>query len=358
MLVGMTVVRGTALWGYRELVVALGADPDPLLSGAGLPPEGMGQQDTFMPYRHVINAVEAAAVATRTPDFGRQLAERQGLDILGPLGVALRTAATVGEALDIARVYLSAYSPALAVGMAQIPGTECSFFGFRIVLDRLPPHRQVMELSLGVILAVFRFLWGSDHRPLRVHLPHEPLTVERAYADYFGCAPRFAEPQAGFTLLTQDLNHPVSRDHIAHATVVRYLETLVTHGETDLVVPARELVQRLLPTGTVTLELIARQLALHPRTLQRRLTQQGTTFHRLVDDIRLQITERYLRDTDIAMIHLTRVVGYAEQSVLTRSCKRWFGTGPAEYRRQLREQGRRDSEMAPEVKQLSPAVES
>ncbi|MGO9353413.1 MAG: hypothetical protein ACLP3C_22230, partial [Mycobacterium sp.] len=42
------------------------------------------------------------------------------------------------------------------------------------------------------------------------------------------------------------------------------------------------------------------------------------------------------RDTDIDLSHLTRELGYTEQSVLTRTCKRWFGTGPAAYRRAAR----------------------
>lgn len=32
---------------------------------------------------------------------------------------------------------------------------------------------------------------------------------------------------------------------------------------------------------------------------------------------------------------LTREIGYAEQSVLTRSCRRWFGCSPTDYRKRL-----------------------
>jgi AraC-like DNA-binding protein len=43
-----------------------------------------------------------------------------------------------------------------------------------------------------------------------------------------------------------------------------------------------------------------------------------------------------LRDTRITMAHLARELGYAEQTVLTRSCHRWFGEGPAAHRKTLR----------------------
>ncbi len=78
------------------------------------------------------------------------------------------------------------------------------------------------------------------------------------------------------------------------------------------------------------------QFHLHPKTLQRRLADEGTTFAALVDQVRKDTADRYLRTTGISLSHLARELGYAEQSVLTRSCKRWFGTGPAAYRSQTR----------------------
>ena len=77
----------------------------------------------------------------------------------------------------------------------------------------------------------------------------------------------------------------------------------------------------------VTLELIAAQLQLHPKALQRHLAAEQTTFATLVDEVRRDAAERYLRDTSMTLSHLTRELGYAEQSVLTRSCRRWLGTG-------------------------------
>jgi AraC-like DNA-binding protein len=59
----------------------------------------------------------------------------------------------------------------------------------------------------------------------------------------------------------------------------------------------------------------------------------------LVDQHRRDAAEHYLRDTHITLSHLTRELGYAEQSVLARSCRRWFGSSPSEYRRSVRSSG-------------------
>ncbi|MGB8391369.1 helix-turn-helix transcriptional regulator, partial [Mycobacterium sp.] len=139
----------------------------------------------------------------------------------------------------------------------------------------------------------------------------------------------------GFTVRSADLDRRLNRDDVAHRAVVDYLSSITPLGA-GIVESVRTIVRQLLPTGAGTLDVVAEQFQLHPKTLQRRLADEGTTFAALVDQVRKEATERYLRSTGISLAHLARELGYAEQSVLTRSCKRWFGTGPAAYRNQTR----------------------
>jgi AraC-like DNA-binding protein len=90
----------------------------------------------------------------------------------------------------------------------------------------------------------------------------------------------------------------------------------------------RSLIRQLLLTSNLTAEVAARQFGQHPKTLQRQLSAEGTTFAELVDQTRRGL----LLDTDMSLNQLCRQLGYAEQSVLTRSCKRWFNTTPTAYR--------------------------
>jgi hypothetical protein len=116
----MLVVRGTALSNYPQLVAELGGDPEPLLRRAGIRPEDIGEYGVFVTLRGAIQAAELAAEATETPDFGRRLALLQGIEILGPVGVAARTAATVGDAMTIFANFMAAYSPGLSFRVAPV----------------------------------------------------------------------------------------------------------------------------------------------------------------------------------------------------------------------------------------------
>ena len=337
----MSVVRGTALSNYPQLVVELGGDPKPLLHSAGIRLQDIAEYGVFVPLRGAIQAVELAAEAMETPDFGRRLALLQGIEILGPVGVAARTAATVGDAMTIFANFMAAYSPGLSFHVGPVSDRpDRSFLEFQILLQRLPGHAQTFELSLGVTLKVLRLLAGNQYVPLSVHLPHQPLTSAADYRHYFGCRPCFSQPTAGFTIRTADLYRPLSHDELAHRAVVEYLTTLVAAKGPDMSQSVRTIARQLLPTGAAKLEVIAAQFNQHPKTLQRRLLDEGTTFSALIDELRRDTAEHYLRDTDINLSHLTRELGYTEQSVLTRSCQRWFGTGPMAYRRAVRSRER------------------
>ncbi|KZS64722.1 AraC family transcriptional regulator [Mycobacterium ostraviense] len=331
----MSVVRGTGLSNYPKLVAELRGDPASLLRAVGIRDRDVGNYDAFIPFRAAIRAMESAAEATATPDFGRRLARRQSIEILGPVGVAARTAATVADALSIFSTFMAAYSPVIRIQITSSADAQRSFIGIQFLLDEAIPCPQTLELALGVSLGVLRLLMGNDYAPLAVHLSHDPVTAPADYAQYFGCTPYFAERRSGFTVRTADLSRPLNRDDVAHRAVVDYLSSITPLGA-GIVESVRAIVRQLLPTGAATLDLVAEQFHLHPKTLQRRLADEGTTFAVLVDQVRKDTADRYLRTTGISLSHLTRELGYAEQSVLTRSCKRWFGAGPAAYRNRTR----------------------
>ncbi|WP_332642136.1 AraC family transcriptional regulator [Aeromicrobium sp.] len=332
----MSLIRGTGLSGFPELVAELGGKPDELLSAAGIPRAAVGDQDAFISYRNGVRALEAAATATGTPDLGRRLALRQGVEILGPVGVAVRTAPTVGAAFQALDQYLSVYSPAISAHIDLQPDGRFARFEFRILLDRLGPHRQAEELALGVGMQIFRLVAGQDFRPVLVELPHEPLTSTDEYERYFGCPVNYSKDHATIIVRRSDLDRRVDSDNAVHEVVREYLTSIASPAEGQFIEGIRLMIRRMLPTGGLEIGLVAMQLDMHPRTLQRQLAAEGSSFANLVDGVRRDQMEHYLRDTEIPLSQIAGILGYSEQSVLTRSCRRWCGISPTVYRRTSR----------------------
>lgn len=331
-LLDMQLIRGSSLTGFTALVTAYGGDPAVVLKLANLDPEGIGQRGRYVSLRNAVAAVEVAATVLNVADFGRQLATRQSIDILGPVGVAARTAATVSDGFAILDTYMSAYSPGISARISNHPDPDLVRFEYDFLLNPRPPQAQAVELALGVTLRVLHLFLGTTYRPVAVRLPHTPLSPKNDYRRYFGCPPHFNEPTAGFTMRAADLHQALNHDPSTHQRALSYLSTALGHSTRGIADIVRSVIRQLLPTGNMTVELAARQFGLHPKTLQRRLSAEHTTFAELVDQTRREIAHRLLVETDLSLRQICHQLGYAEQSVLTRSCKRWFDTTPTNYR--------------------------
>lgn len=91
-------------------------------------------------------------------------------------------------------------------------------------------------------------------------------------------------------------------------------------------------VLELLPSGAVTAERIAKKLALSKRTLERRLSEQGSSFTEIVRDCRLRMADHYLRKTGLPITEIGFLIGYREVNSFYRAFKGWRGQTPQEVR--------------------------
>ncbi|MBM7516434.1 AraC-like DNA-binding protein [Nocardioides nitrophenolicus] len=242
----------------------------------------------------------------------------------------------MGAALQAIEQYLSVYSPAIAITVTAPAGRRLAELTWRIAVRRPPPHRQAAELALGVSVRVFQLLAGAGFVPRSVQLRHQPLGDEAAYRTYFGCPVEFATDGYGFRFPAAVLAQPLGDDGDVHAVVQQYLGTIAVPAASATADAVAELVRHMLPTGTLDLDLVAGQLAVHRRTLQRQLAEQGTSFAALVDQVRRDEAERYLRETDMPLGQLAGVLGLSEQSALSRASRRWFGRPPKQVRQEAR----------------------
>jgi AraC-like DNA-binding protein len=166
-----------------------------------------------------------------------------------------------------------------------------------------------------------------------VELPHEPLCSPSVYERYFGVPVTFGAPANAAYVTTATMNASLSaRSEQLHQLATSYLD--VQYPSPDGLVASRveTAVRRTLGTDSCNRNAVARAMAMHPRTLQRRLEKEGVTFDELRDRIRRERAEYYLCSTNAPLSQVAGIIGYAEQSILTRSCQRWFGQSPRNFR--------------------------
>lgn len=144
------MVRSASLTGYRALVSDLGGDPLPLLERFQIAPATLDDDESMVPYSSAIRLLQATADCLSCADFGLRLAERQGLQVLGPLAIVGQGAKTVGEAFGVIGRYLQYHSPGLRIAVETDDTPDLRRIGFTIDVEDCPQRNQVTELTLGL----------------------------------------------------------------------------------------------------------------------------------------------------------------------------------------------------------------
>jgi AraC-like DNA-binding protein len=90
-------------------------------------------------------------------------------------------------------------------------------------------------------------------------------------------------------------------------------------------------VREVLPNGPPDAAEIARRMHMSRRTLQRRLSEEGTGFQELVDRVRADLARGYMRDPRIKLADVAYRLGFSDVSTFSRSFKRWTGESPGRY---------------------------
>jgi AraC-like DNA-binding protein len=330
------VVHARILGCFPELVAELGGEPTRLMRRAGIAHGCVSQDGSGATYRQQVNLIELAAQELRCQDFGMRLAALQrGGRVFGPLGLVMKNSRTFGDALDYVTSHFYAHSLAARIWLHRSRADKTVFVGHDILLDRIPSRCQTMEqlLLLGHLGAVE--MTAGNARVRKVHFRHQPVSSLKTYRRYFGCEVCFGQNEDGVVFSERDLASPIVRpDAQAYQAATSFIDAEFACRQPPLQAQARSVIMQLLGSGQCTNDRVAAELALHSRTLHRRLKEEGTSFQQIKDDVRRDVMLYYLLQTDLDFARISERLGFAEQSVMTRNCNRWFSASPTKLRAQ------------------------
>lgn len=192
------------------------------------------------------------------------------------------------------------------------------------------------ELAIAALVTFLRRQVDYPPPPARIAFMHAAAPdVAAEYERFFGCPVAFGDSHvrvrfpAGYLAMPMPHSDPSLRvllDRQAQALLAALPESAGFDRS------LQQLLLRLLPEGGATLERLARELHQSPRTLQRRLSEAGLSWQELLDRTREQLARQYLADRSLRMSDIALLLGYTEQSALTRAVKRWTGRSPRQLR--------------------------
>ncbi|MGY1698087.1 AraC family transcriptional regulator [Geodermatophilus sp. SYSU D00766] len=328
-------VRYAALSGYPELARSVGLDPVRLMAEEGLDVAGLAEQDTWVPAVRVARLLERSAADSGVEDLGIRLSGRRRLSALGPLSVVLREEPDLRSALDLLIRYERAYNGVLDLRLLEADGLAT--VQVWLEFEAPVPVRQSLDLTVANLVGVLRSLLRADWQPRSVALAHGPPADLTASRQVFGPGLRFDQPFSGVVLPARDLDLPtVTADPVLRPYARRLLDTVLPPPPATTAGQVRSAVEVLLPAGRCSLAHVSRALHVPPRTLHRRLAEEGQSFSAIVDDVRARWAERYLATDAHSLTQVAHLLGFAAPSAFSVWFRARFGTTASEWRRRAR----------------------
>lgn len=332
----MHYFRSASLRGFRAIVSECGGDADSLTASVGLPAGVLDQDDLLVDAVRSAVLLELAAEHLPCPDLGLRMAGHQSLSVLGALSIALANSATLGDTLPIVNRYLFVHSSfasfELGPDPSGVPGTSALYY--RPARARGPA--QAVDLALGFIHRGIAFLNGGPYSLREVWLPYPAPADPGRHERFYDAPVMFDSPVTEAAVLRIPSELPrqslAGGDEPMRQLAIAFLDRMSSREKSDLLVRTREIIRHSFDAGLADQATVAGLLHLHPRTLQRRLHAQGTTFRQIVDDIRRERALHLLLTSDLPVGYIAGMCSFIEQASFSRAAQRWWGCSPSDIR--------------------------
>ena len=196
------------------------------------------------------------------------------------------------------------------------------------------PH-IASDITFATVMELGRRGAGRMIAPLRVELRRGRPTPD-VHAAYFGCPVRYGAEQDRLMLRHADLDlafagyNPELLEMLtpALAGALRDLE-----AQTSLSDQVKTVLLHALPSGRPDIADVAREMGMSERTLQRRITEEGTAFRDLLNEARHALSRRLLSDQTSDIAEVAYMLGYQDTRSFYRAFRSWEGATPNAWRK-------------------------
>ena len=324
---------GISRLAYAKLVEAK-IPALPLLREAGLTLEQIQDTSALLKVSDQIKFLNLAAHALNDEFLWVfDLARHAELRELGLLYYVMASSDNLGDALERA----ARYSVMVNEGVVQEVlkgkrhGMSIRYVGVGRHLDR---HQ--IEFWMVALVRACRELSGLRIVPSEVRFVHNGRRDKSRFRSIFGDNIEFGAAADEITFSSNFDEIPlIGSDHYLNKLLVKYCEDALTDraGKSHSFQSSVEnAIVPLLPHGKAAADEIAQQLGVSRRTLARRLSLEGLSFSRLLEDLKLHLAMRYLADRDLSVSEIAWLLGYQEIGAFSRAFKHWTGKTPRETR--------------------------
>lgn len=313
----------------------LGVSAAAVLRRAGLPQGYSKEPRVLLKTEELFALWRAIGEVSTNSAIGLQLGSESRTERFHPVGLVALSCENFGAGIDRMARYKQLTCPE---EILQEKDNEEWSIQFRWLLaDEVEPP-ILIECAFAWLLSIGRHGTGTRLSPVRVELL-QPRAHVKAIERYFGCPVVCGAARNAIVFRAADAERPfVTRNAELLGMLAPQFEEELKHENTDenFLERVRSAIQQKLTGQRPTIEDIADALHVSPRTLQRRLQDEGSSFQRVLEEARHHLARHYLNNSFLELNEAAYLLGYNDANSFVRAFRTWEGMPPARWREQQR----------------------
>jgi AraC-like DNA-binding protein len=322
--------RAGALVELPGVLLDLGVDPSAVFAGTGIDLASL-RAETRVPFAALLELLDRASRQTGCPHLGLLVGLRFEFALHGAIGQLMLTAPHLGQALIDLLSWHPGYSSGAIVYLNRFHQEYA--FGYGSFAASKPGSRVLNDAVMSVGMRMVHDLTNGAVKPVEVQFSHRAPETASAYERLLNVPVRFNQNRSCLILKAEALRTPLPRhDPQARTRMLADMERAVFEAPPDVSTLTRRALRQVLCLDKPTLPAVASEMGLHPRTLERRLADEGQTFVALRDQVRFAGARELLELTDIPVGDIGAILGFASPGVFTDAFRRISGKSPSVWR--------------------------
>ena len=197
-----------------------------------------------------------------------------------------------------------------------------------------PVPTLLIDVVFALVTELGRRGTKTNLNPKRIELTRK-AEPDNGFEGYFGCPLKYRAKRDALVLRAADLERSFSthNDELLHMLAPQLDDALKERQTTQSTIgQVKWVLKRLLSGSQPDLVMVAKELGMSERTLQRRITDEGTTFRDLLNETRHELARQYLGNESVEINEAAFLVGYEDPNSFYRAFRSWAGKTPAEWR--------------------------
>lgn len=300
------------------------------LQGSGLDKEKLSDDATIVTLPDLQHLINKGLEMTQEPAMGLLIGERLLVNSHGILGYAAMNSSTLRQAMDLVERYIG-----LRIGLVsyqyEIHGNDVR----QVFVETCPLgniRRPVLETVTLAIKNVLDFITHKTCPIDYVAFSFPDPGYSELAQDLFDCEIRYGQSWTGCTMSLSLLDRPLKQSdpatfHAAEAICQQELNKLTQQRSLSARIRRLMLEKQ---NGFPSLQVTARMFNMTPRTLHRRLLDEGTSYKDLLEDVRHGLALEHLKSGHMSVQEVAYTLGYTDVSNFRRAFKRWTGKAPSD----------------------------